>query len=258
LKLALIPPRSLEGYIRQSDGIQLALAIPEYMDNQGMKNELALASRFKDHIILDNGAAEGARMLDGGSLLEIAHEFGAAEIVAPDVMGKSNETIQRVTKFMSDWGSAIRGAFGLKVMAVAQGVDQEDAAKTIKAYKSMEHSFGHINVVGIPRHLIGSYGDTIRLELAEFAANLNFEVHLLGTNPLWIEEVREAGKLPFIRSCDTSAPFNYAIEGVQIAEGMQEAVTRPDGYFKLFWASRVDGRILRSNVNTLKEWAHGN
>jgi hypothetical protein len=85
-----------------------------------------------------------------------------------------------------------------------------------------------------------------------------FAIHLLGTNPAWLGEVRAAHKYAeHIRSVDTSMPFNYGLMGVALSS-MAEKLTRDRNYFVHDWGKNANVGLLRDNVRTFMSWAGTN
>lgn len=248
IRLAMIPPRGLEHQVIRSDKIQLMLALPELLVNPSYIEAYRFASRFNDYIIMDNGAAEGT-MQRPEDVVAVAKQYKCNEIVAPDYFRDATATYIAATKFAAEFKGMLNGT---RIMAVPQGQNEYEVERCLRELCNDPL----IDTIGIPRNLVSGVGDDIRIRLADIAAHLGKIVHLLGTSPLWIEEVRVAASAleGMIRSCDTSAAFNYTIAGQRLCDG--ETISRPKDYFKTNYR-QIDPFLLRQNVLTLRTWARG-
>lgn len=248
MQVGLIPPRGLENYALRSK-FHLALAIPDLMSRRAYGGMYMRLARLGDFVVLDNGIAEG-QPSPPESLMAQAATLGAQEVVAPDVMKDANATIKAVEDFFK-----LERPARFQYMAVVQGEKVEDFFKCADVFASIES----INTLGIPRHMLTTLNQkAARIDFAYVVDERypgRFDLHLLGTNPMWIPEVKHAAKYsPFIRSVDTSMPFSYALAGQDLAL-TTEHITRPDRYFDIDWPSKVDGPLIRSNIRTFMEWA---
>lgn len=248
MRIALIPPRGMENYALWSN-FHLALALPELMKRRTYADMYKRAVSLNDYVVLDNGAAEG-RSARPEDLIRYANNMNAHEIVLPDVMFESRYTILAVRAFLENHKIA-----GPK-MAVVQGKEWGEVRSCVKAFDSIKD----ITAIGIPRHLIGTLRQkAARIDLANWVwSNFGerFEIHFLGTDPSWLGEVRKAQVYaPFVRSLDSSLPFNYAIANKYL-QTTNEVIRRPDGYFDLNWRPRVNTNLIRSNIKIFMEWAN--
>lgn len=247
MQVGLIPPKGLENFALGSN-FHLALASPKLMARKTYGGMYTRAGRLGDYVILDNGAAENDLVSDY-DLLAAAGMIHASEVVAPDVIRSSAGTIKRTTNFVRV------GQPRYKLMGVPQGINLPEFRKCVKAFADLEE----IRVIGIPRHMIATIKHkAIRIDFANWVVETypgRFEIHLLGTDPTWLAEVKHASKYaPHIRSVDSSLPFNYAIAGHRL-DTTDAIVWRPDLYFDRDWNGKVDPKLVRQNVETLLEWA---
>lgn len=245
MKLALIPPYSRMATIYRTD---YQLVLPEHLANKQYQEAYITARRNGDYLIMDNGAAEG-ELLTHGQLRSMALGLMVNEIVVPDVLGNMDDTLALVKDFFR-FGVDTR----FKYMGVVQGKTYDECCACIEAYYD---TFGEITVLGLPRHLITTCDkDDIRSELALYIRRRHpgYQVHLLGTNPEYIRELRdkqEAFHVAGVRGVDTSAPFNYAYYAKSIIEG--DVAQRPDKYFDVV----VNGeQAMNYNIELLKAWAN--
>lgn len=247
MKAALIPPKGLETLALQSR-FHLALAVPELMMRKAYVKTYQRAVRLGDYVVLDNGAAEGT-CASHSEIRSYSAEVGAQEIVLPDVLYKSNETLQQVKWYLDD-----RPPVGPK-MAVAQGTDIRAIKNLIRRYKEWEQ----ITCIGIPRHLTATLDRrAVRIELANWIAEefgTRFEIHMLGATATWLPEIKHIAKYAsHVRSIDTSMPFTYALAGLKLSE-TGNVVQRPANYFEVDHSTRVRAQLVHDNIKTYMEWA---
>lgn len=250
MKLALIPPRGWERYALHSD-FHLALA---QVNNRFYDETYTRAADRQDFIVVDNGAAEGKPVGDF-LLYSQAKKWGANEVVLPDVMFEAIETVRRAERFKANIDDSAYVFDAFNYMAVAQG----NTINTVKACIDGLSELPYVSTIGIPRHLITTLRQRfIRLVLAEWIDKefpKRFQIHFLGTNPSVPSEVaRAARETPFVRSVDTSMPFNYAIAGVMLGL-TAPAIGRPAGY--LTDMQNMTSGILKHNISTMQRWAAG-
>jgi len=250
VKVGLIPPRGLENYALRSK-FHLALAIPELMSRRTYGGMYLRLSKTGDFVVLDNGLAEG-KPATPEQLLAYADWMHADEVVVPDVMRDATGTIKAVEGFFKNFSPPTTRQY----MAVAQGERNEDYFKCVDLFATIPA----ITTVGIPRHMLETLGvKATRIDFAHWINEMfprRFELHFLGTNPVWMAETRHATKYaPFVRSVDSSMPFSYAIAGEHLANDTQKQITRPDKYFDTEWVHKVDGGMIRNNISVFMEWA---
>ena len=257
MKLAHIPPRGLEVHaLRQRFHLVLAqVDYPEYLETYQH------ARGRGDYIILDNGAAEGATVGDA-LLMHRAQQLRADEIVIPDVMGRSNDTVRRMWRFFDNLNEMTYPWKDYRYMAVAQGGNEAEVKKCIEEFVKCYN----IKVLGIPRHLVKTLANhMIRVDLAKWLQEeypKRFEIHFLGAAPTFPGEpfVVSRYNVP-VRSMDTSLAFNYAIAGRELkrpvlaGEPIVNVVTRPEGYWSRRWNTAVKTPLLVQNLQTLEDWA---
>jgi hypothetical protein len=253
MKLAIIPPLCYPFCFNEAyDNYKLIL--PEHWNNQGHFEATMLNHRHGGFTILDNGAAED-KPHDWDDLLKLARRCHVNEVVLPDVMGDAQGTIKAVEAVFDDtWHPT--NHFGL--MGVVQGTTLEECSDLVKYYLGMQGRT--LTSIGLPRCLIRTVGlDQVRLLLAEFIRGMDkrIAIHLLGTAPQFIFELRDFGRdfrALNVRGVDTSAPFVYTQADEFIGDG--NCRQRRSDYFdaprKTF--SRP---LLQQNIDTLVRWVHG-
>jgi hypothetical protein len=247
VKAALIPPKGYFDTALRSD-YHLALA---QIDDPTYK---AVYSNLPEdhHLILDNGAAEG-QPVPTEHLAVMSTLYAANEIVAPDVIGDSTETLRLTQQF---WRYSPALQIEQTMMIVLQGRSLHEvcemADKVMETYPSA--------VMGIPRHLLQTCNDVLaRCRVLRHIARTTTEqpVHLLGTSPLWAKEIRVVSEdFSWVRGVDTSMPYNFTIHKLSLARDAETCqVARPIGYFEKDW--QLDPVLLEANINTYLEWASG-
>jgi len=256
MKAALIPPRGYYNSALQSDyHLMLAQIIdPDYVD-------LYDARVGDNFVIMDNGAAEGTMVRDV-VLLTRAARMCVDEVVLPDVMCNAEATIARSKEFWTtvdvlDNRDVInRSQFSYMGVVQSQG-SLGELIQCVEAFTEMDQ----VSTLGIPRHLV----DKDKYARANFLSwlrghgyNERFEVHLLGTNRLWPQEVSfVAQEHSWVRGVDSSLPYNYAIAGVELNSKFVSngGIVRPEEYFDT--VRKIDTELLQTNIDTFMRWASG-
>jgi len=210
-----------------------------------------------DYIVMDNGAAENAPV-SIETLINRAVDVSADEVVLPDVFFDCYGTLAVVNNALNQ---VQEYDLNFKFMAVVQGKSREDIRTILRAY---ENTSG-IRVLGIPRHWIDTL-DAIsaRVQILNLIEQRRlhekFEVHLLGTSPLWGGELEYvSSNYPWVRSVDSSLPYNYAMDGKYLplhgsSLDAEKAIWRPEGYFTK--PQEIPVQALRSNIDTFLGWAN--
>lgn len=254
MKIALIPPKGLEGFALHST-FHLNLGLPALMKNPNYLNVYQRAKRGGDYIVMDNGIAEGHKAT-GSEILAAAALLCADEIVLPDVLYDHSKTLERVNFFLTNFKTQAREMGIKKMMAVAQGKSRQNLQHCINQYAEQSA----ITCIGIPRHLIQTTGSTsIRIDIANWIQSVHkgrFEIHLLGADPNARKEIRWAATYAeHIRSIDSSMPFNYALAGYPL-DGVG-SIHRPDAYFSRAWGTVSNVELVKHNIAVFKGWANG-
>lgn len=220
--------------------------LPHLAHQKRYKGFYQKRSREGDYIILDNGAAEGVEF--GPKHLHTIAEFlGANEIVVPDVLGDTEETLARALAF----SRYARPEF--RYMAVIQGQSVDEALKCLNAFTSMP-TLAYVTTIGIPRILSTTVHKNFRLTLAEFITEQHLdaalEYHALGASA-FIREVILLSEYEVIRGIDTSMPIYMGLEGLDIRTDAY--IPRPEGYFD----ADKDHKQVGVNIDTYVDWAGG-
>lgn len=249
MRAALIPSKGLEATALLSD-IHLVLAQELYREEYLQTYVYAASDHF---LILDNGAYEGA-VVSPLFLMQRAVALRVNEVVIPDDMGNADGTIAQAKKFFH-WLEGFAMPTPMNFMAVLQSTgDAASWQKCITEFAEMPD----ITTIGIPRHFVDK-DRYMRYQVCAWIKGNHFDerfnVHLLGTNPKFVTEIATmANAFPWIRSCDSSLPYNYTIAGKRLG-ALVNREERPDHYFTE--PRIVDQDLLAKNINTYKRWASG-
>jgi hypothetical protein len=258
VKAALIPAKGYYATATLKSDFHLVLA---QIEDKSYKDTYTYTNIDEDsYVIVDNGAAEGSTV-DDEQLLEAVRFYSADEVVIPDVMGDMKATIERKDKFLksAEATDADHGIYnGVHFMGVVQGQTFDEVAECIDNFLDDER----IDVIGVPRHLLTTFKDSHArfhvLMYMEKRKGWEQKVHLLGTNNVWPSEILGiAQQFPWVRSCDSSLPYNYTIGEARLDEAteLREHIGRPDGYFTRTWELDMD--LLNDNIDTYLGWARG-
>jgi len=245
MKAALIPPRGYEHTALESN-IHLVLPLKSLTSNLEYLATYVAARKRGDYIILDNGCAEG-QLVDGRTLLDFARVIGAHEIVAPDVMGEPGPTLEATRNFLEGNDEAA----DYNIMAVLQGSTHDERAYLLKTFARISA----ITAIGIPKVLSTHQGCTTRHEIVEFITKKypdRFDIHLLGLNGAFPNEILQIAFGNKVRSMDSAQPYKLAQAGKMMAPSVAWA-PRSDTYFT--HKKGVDPRTLAWNIQVFKDWA---
>lgn len=252
MKLALIPPRGYETLALGGDA-HLLLA---QVNNPHYESLYKVACRQLELSILDNGANEGPPVSDQ-VLMSRAAFYGVKEVVVPDVLRDRGRTLRRAREFWGAIHTYTRWPTNdYDYMAVVQGRTMAEVEACLEGFSR----FNFINTIGIPRHLLETLNQlTARISIARMIKQRygsRWNIHFLGTNPIWMGEILHAAdEVSFVRSVDTSAPFNYAMAG-QLIRTTSNAVHRPDKYFSQK-PDLLSMPLVEHNISILKGWVRG-
>ena len=194
----------------------------------------------KGYRILDNGAAEGARVTMP-DLSRLAKDFDFDEVVVPDVMGNASKTITMARAFEKF------AEPGRQYMGVVQGKTVAEIVNCATALSFLDY----ITVLVVPRHLTSIHRD-LRVNYGEALHNIydrDLPLHFLGSG----EDPREVIRLSTLdtaRSHDTSMPFVAAYKKSNIRTFQYKG--RPDDYFNL---RPPNMELLHDNIRTYLDWA---
>jgi hypothetical protein len=254
VKLAIIPPLCWPYRFNESDD-NYKLILPMHWNNQGHYEATMLNHRRGGFTILDNGVAEGMGV-PFKEIQDLARRYCVNEVVLPDVIGDAEATRAAVEAIMAQMDHTSWGYMG-----VVQGTSFAELRAMADFYGGLQGGWG-VQCIGIPRHLLSTIGEEdIRYQLASYirSRDSRIGIHLLGTNPECMSELRHLGELfrsIGVRGVDTSAPFVYAQAHVASWIGGGNTIKRPEDYFDLSRGD-FDRAVLAQNLDTLVRWVHG-
>lgn len=258
MRVALIPPVSRLADTQRTD---IQLLLPHMLQTNAayrkwysrLSNPI-LNQGQRQHFILDNGAAESIDCAYE-DLYECACVY-ANELALPDVLHDRVATVVKSRHFL-DWYVKIQSELEVDLGYVAQGNTPMDAFKGVEAILGTHSEM--ISIIYIPRHLVTRFYMEARIELAKLihAWWPELIIHFFGMNQLWPGEIISAArKVPFVRSVDTSMPYQFAwhTEPMRMvrSEGMKY-ISRPDNYFDI----SSDSIHTDRNINKILRWANG-
>lgn len=216
----------------------------------------------RSFIILDNGAYEGTQ-LTAHDLLGLAYDYNVDEIVAPDVMGDGDATLDMLEDFMAIYKK--RTAAPKSVMAVVQGQTIEECQACIRGIRkfsvpireSSHMQFRTVTTLAFPKHLPKTTGwDDARIQLLRWVEKEFPGVwvyHYLGfVAPGELMIGAELG----VRSLDTSAPFICSADNIPMAptDRPTDIPPRQKNYLSL-GAEYFHPVLMRRNIACLDRWA---
>lgn len=198
-------------------------------------------------MILDNGIAEGIET-SPGRLHALGRMMMVNEIVIPDTLGDLEATVHQARQFEA---SALQE---FAYMGVVQGQTLGECYDCVRHFSDLPY----IRTLGVPRHLITTISQEARALIVAFTRRnfgQRFNIHLLGTNPEFMEEFTAYGQgyeAHGVRGVDTSAPFNYALAGATLMDKVK--VPRPEDYFEKVIE---DSNLAFINIQLMKGWTYG-
>lgn len=189
--------------------------------------------------ILDNSLIELGGAVSVERVIGAATYIGADEIILPDVFQNGPETIKAVQDALNTLHKMFpKGDWPFKLMAVAQGADEEEWLDCYEYLLDMRE----VDVIGIPKVLAKMHPQGRPYFVNELCELHKKPHHLLG---LWysIAELFEYRNLEQIRSCDT------VLLGFMAKHSMSSIGTRPDGFTVDLEKDVIDYTQLKSDLN---------
>jgi len=222
------------------------LLLPQHRDDPLYHNYYRWRRACGDFLILDNGACEG-KLATAVQLMDMATRYMVNEVVIPDTLLDGDATVQQAYKFevvTRQWPQ-------FRYMAVAQGQTYEGLLTCIDALAALPY----VHTLAIPRHVENTVGPGTRYRLVEYiSAECEQDIHLLGTNPMHMQELRAFGHFYRrfgVRGIDTASPYYYTMANKSL---LAEAEERPKDYFT---REVPNGELLLLNLAIMKEWVYG-
>ena len=246
MKVAHILPTSCLDMIKH-DNIHMML--PHLLTDDDEYSEFYLkGTRGTAHKILDNGMAEAVNF-DWDALVGLGTIYGAQEIVAPDVLGDADKTMDAVAAFQP---IAVRNP-QFDYIGVLQGKSIHDVARMLAFYCTTKY----VTKLALPRLLCNTVDKDIRQNfvLAFHGEILKYfgpnSIHCLGGSAN-MTEVKELRHSPLIRSIDSSVCGVMGLEKRKIDH--DPYVGRQLDYFDVK-PNTVQKQTIQHNILTLNNWA---
>lgn len=200
--------------------------------------------------ILDNGEAESWGSPGFDELFDLADNLGVHEIVAPDVMGSAQGTIESLSRFAP---TGLERMDDYAFMGVAQGNSMAEIVATIQWMANQEW----ITVLGLPRILSNNVHKYMRCTIMESELGKNLipksfsgGVHCLG-GARFAREAVLLGDHEGIRSMDTSYVASMSLLTKDIRR--DDFSTRPAN----FWDAEYPDDVLADrNHETYLDWCN--
>lgn len=131
----------------------------------------AFATRYRGFKILDNSLIEMGEAMDFGTVLQVAKDIQANEVVLPDVFQDGAATIEAVMNAIRMYEKPE----GMQFMAVVHGRTAAEVANCIATYEQIPE----IDTIGIPKVLAKSFPRG-RATFESLWQSSSKNVHLLG------------------------------------------------------------------------------
>ncbi len=272
MKFAVITPPNLLAYSTLANtGYHLCLAQaaerhPEYRDFYRRRRELG------DHVILDNGAAEGTSMR-AADLFQLARSLQPDEVVAPDVLGDAQNTLDATEAFIVGYGKLLQ-IYDINIMVVPQG---RTLVEWLWCFQEMVHTiefdphWENVTTFGIPKNLDDNpstdRGDVLHiLDMVGPELTDRFGFHLLGIcsgiTPMQ-HLANFANFYPWIRGMDSILPVQAGIAGQLIgANSTRKSLRYPthrvdplEPYLQTI--SMLGNRCAKTNIKRVIELCEG-
>ena len=200
-------------------------------------------------VLMDNGAAEGAQPpLD--LLIELIEKIQPTEFILPDVIYNSRETLDRSYRALH---KLVSKKLDVRYMAVPQGNTYNEWIAC-----AMEMLTWPIHTIGISKFMSYKFGPCVRAALFSRIAEYSKEVHLLGCayDP---REIASFNYMPYaykIRGTDSSIPYVYARQGVNIYTAIRDGIPRSQEEID-FYEDRTDRALISANIQVWEAVVNG-
>lgn len=202
--------------------------------NQEYINFFKEQSKLGKFILLDSGVAEGHRV-PIETFMKCAEDIGATEIICPDELLNTDETIKLTKDFLSKLTEEQKKKY--KFMMVPQATNLTDYIRCIKTLQELPEC----SCIGISKFdapvIVGRLTDIhkvcqSRKRLVNYLIEekiINKPIHLLGyDNPIEFSYYITK-KFKQVRSCDSASSILCAINNIEFNEENGMNITKPSG-----------------------------
>jgi hypothetical protein len=260
VKLALIPPltRLVDTFDQHTH-----LLLPQLLNDKYYAEYAEEVTRDADEFtILDNGLAE-KKQITNAALIVLASYYQPNELVVSDALGDKMLTLLRACSFVRELEKMKEEhPYQGRLAFVVQGQDIADALDCAK--RLIDHpELPEAKTLMIPRHLVTPKEPHARLEMAEtitkWAGVPLVDIHFLGGSRYNIREVHYAANSEIVRSMDTSLPYVFAMNGVQIGSILPDLPPHRNDD-ETYWQWEPSGEryeMMTFNVALFRRWAAG-
>lgn len=216
------------------------LGLNHLMENETYAAFMEKCGREGDWITLDNSAHEFHSGQPIEDLLVNAIRIHARELVIPDVLFHSMQTVESgraAFKFLADSTLYKACSPSPLLMVVPQGRDEIDWAWCLKTLVADAEAYGlgGLVTVGLSKdyeEFPGGLRKLIDKYLMPLYAQKQILTHLLGWTCNW-DLIRFARDYHCLRSTDSAKPFIYAYDGIKLHhDKVPPKRRRPEDYFE--------------------------
>lgn len=213
----------------------------------------------RKHVIIDNGAAEGATV-STTKLIELVKHFQPTEVVVPDVLYSQKQTLHNLREFKVLFQEQVQRHHHLtktKIIGVPQGTSPQTWRYCYDCMVNDEH----IDVIGLSKFaVVKSFnGLTSSNEVAEnriWATNWLLDEDAV-TKPIHFLGMRNPREFyhydhPLLRSSDSCFTVLAGLNGKKIFEAGYDEETESD-YFSTEVIKNSVLMIIKNNIETLNQ-----
>jgi hypothetical protein len=257
MKFYVIPPNKHLDMMDNGDGY-FCLAHHYLQNNEYRQHFLSIRkSKPEAFIILDNGAAEHSLVTEE-ALLGIVRELRPTEVIAPDALFNTNQTMLNFYSFVDKMDK--QKLFGrTSIFACPQGSTKEE---WLSCYQQMI-AISHVSCIGlskiaVPKCWNNAVGDTMigtsRNECVTDLVNLGLlkkPLHLLGMGEHNEFDFYLQHKIPHIRSSDSCYTVLASLHEIAFEEGDTTRIPTENAYFDVELNSDQKA-LAKRNIQYLK------
>lgn len=258
MKFYAIPPNKHLDMMDNGDRY-FCLAHHYFQDKQYKQYFLDLRKSKPDAFItLDNGAAEHSLVTED-ALIDVVQELRPNEVIAPDVLFNTTETLDNLHSFISKMNG-----FGLlihtSVFACPQGSTKRE---WLECYRQMS-IHPHVSCIGlskiaVPKCWNDAVGDTLigvsRNQCVQELKDRNIitkPLHLLGMGEHTEFDYYLQNKVPNIRSSDSCYTILASLYGISFEEGDLTRIPTENAYFNVE-LNENQKSLAKKNIEYLKK-----
>lgn len=209
----IVPTAYLRKLPKELSTVHLALA------HQVLSDESYRDFYKKQHdayVILDNSAFELGEAMGNAAMLQAMAYIKPDEIVLPDILFDAEGTLQRVTDFLAEYSPLL--PMDTHFMAVPHGNSIEEYLECYKKLAAMPQVYA-LGIGTLYNRVFEGGRKAIFEALQEQGTLSSKPHHLLGLGDGGNIELEGLKKFAEIRSCDSSAAYIQAKQGITLVAG---------------------------------------